>query len=269
MPTLKQNSERKQLIDEISKTLKNITNVENVIKYYWKVGVYAEKLIIEILGEEGCEFPVDIEKLAYKLGIEIEEEDLNENANIKILELNRKIGQLVIREDSYTEEKRVIIYVDKLAPPSSRRFAIANEIVHYLLHYDETKLYENYFIMPMCPTKEEEIAADIFSVLLLIPMRKFLSEFSRYVEYRIKNQKIPITTEEWLRYLSERSVLSEYYVAYGYQHLRGIGYWVYQAWHADEEQRKKINMKEEEQNEIIKWMEGYYTKDCEQWLFQD
>lgn len=269
MPTLKMNSERENLIKDISGILREIENAENVIKYYWKVGVYAEKLIINILGEEGCKFPVDIEALAYNLGIEIEEENLNENSNINICNLNRKIGQLVIREDSYTKEKRVVIYVDKLAPPSSRRYAIANEIVHYLLHYQDTKFYENYFIMPLCPTKMEEIAADIFSVFLLIPIRRFLVEFSGYVKYRVNSQKVPITTEEWLRYLSERSVLSDYYVAYGYQHLRAIGYWVYQAWNADEEQREAIKMTQEDKNEIIAWMTGYYDEEYEHWLFQD
>lgn len=270
MPTLHMRPERKELIDEISRILKEeIGNAGHIIKYCWKVGLFAEKLIISILGEEGCFFPVDIETLATELGIEIEERNLNEFQNENIRALNRKIGQLVIRKDSYTGQKSVTIYVDSMAPPSSRRYAIANEIVQYLLNYDAEKYYENYFIMPMCPMKMEEIAADIFSVFLLIPMRQFLVEFARYVKYRVSNQKIPITTEEWIRYLSERSVLSDYYVAYGYQYLRGIGYWVYQAKNADEKQIQKIKMSIEEKNEIIEWMSGYYTDECEEWLFQN
>ena len=122
--------------------------------------------------------------------------------------------------------------------------------------------------MPICPVKMEEIAADIFSVFLLIPMRQFVVEFAQYVEYRVNTQKVPISTEEWMRYLSERAVLSDYYVAYGYQYLRGIGYWVYQAYNAAEEQMKEIAMDEEEKKEIIEWMDGYYTKERSRWIFQ-
>lgn len=269
MPTLELKPECQQLIEEVVEILKKIGNVQHIIKYYWKAGYLAEKLLINVLGEDQDTFPVDIEAFAEKLGIEIEEENLNQFQNENVRELNRKIGQLVMRKDSYTNEKRVTIYVDRMAPPSSRRYAIANEIVHYLLHYDEEKYYENYFIMPMCPMKMEEIAVDIFSIFLLIPMRQFVTEFARYVEYRVNNQKIPITTEDWIRYLSERSVLSDYYVAYGYQYLRGIGYWIFQARNANEEQLSEIDMSIEEKNEILDWMYGYFTDECEEWLFQD
>lgn len=269
MPTNQIESERQGLIDAISRILKEeLGDAGHIIKYCWKVGMFAEKLIINVLGEENCTFPIDIEAIATELGIEIEETNLNEFQNENARVLNRKIAQLVIRKDSYTGLKSITIYVDNMAPPSSRRYAIANEIVQYLLNYDADKYYENYFIMPMCPVKMEEIAADIFSVFLLIPMRQFLVEFAKYVNYRVGNQKIPITTEEWIRYLSERSVLSDYYVAYGYQYLRGVGYWVYQAKNADEEQMKRIKMSMEEKNEIIEWVDGYYTEDCEKWLFQ-
>lgn len=268
MPTLEYNPERKELLKEISETLKEIGQAGHIVKYYWKIGRLAEQLIIQTLGEENCVFPIDIEALVKEFGIEVEDEFMDKFQNTNVRALNRKIGQLVIRKDSYTGEKSVIIHIDNKVPPSSRRYAIANEFVHYLLHYDEDRYYENYFIMPICPVKMEEIAADIFSVFLLIPMRQFVVEFAQYVEYRVNTQKVPISTEEWMRYLSERAVLSDYYVAYGYQYLRGIGYWVYQAYNAAEEQMKEIAMDEEEKKEIIEWMDGYYTKERSQWIFQ-
>lgn len=269
MPTLDINLERKILIEEIAGILKEINYTKHIIRYYWKVGQLAEKLILDVMGGERCDFPVDVEALAKKLGIAVETENLNEFQNRKIRSLNRKIGQLIIRRNSYTGEREVTIRVEKMAPPSSSRYAIANEIVHYLLHYDDEKYYENYFIMPMCPKTMEEVAADIFAVFLLIPMRQFLVEFSQFVKYEVENQNIPITTEEWIQHLSDRAVLSEYYVAYGYQYLRGIGYWVYQANNADSEQMQAIKMTKREKSDILEWVSGYYTKECEEWLFQD
>ena len=64
----------------------------------------------------------------------------------------------------------------------------------------------------------------------MIPMRNFLQELYDYVKYRIKEQSIPISTEEWIKYLSEKTGVSEYYVANGYQYLRSVAYWIYQAW---------------------------------------
>lgn len=157
MPTLDTNLERKILIEEIAGILKEINHTKHIIRYYWKVGQLAEKLILNVMGGERCDFPVDVEALAKNLGIAVETENLNEFQNRKIRTLNRKIGQLIIRRNSYTGEREVTIRVEKMAPPASSRYAIANEIVHYLLHYADEKYYENYFIMPMCPKTVEEV----------------------------------------------------------------------------------------------------------------
>ena len=87
-------------------------------------------------------------------------------------------------------------------------------------------------------------------------MRNFLQELYDYVKYRIKEQSIPISTEEWIKYLSEKTGVSEYYVANGYQYLRSVAYWIYQAWELKNTPEKlaEINMTEENQQEICKWI---------------
>lgn len=268
MPTYEWNEDQKELISEIYDKLRDITKAEHIIKYYWKAGLYAERLITRFLREPECKLPVDVEKLAEKMGISIEEDDLNEFSRNSARILNKKISQLVIRRDFYTNERVVTIYVDKMTPPSSRRYAIANQIAHFLFNYTEERCYENYFIMPMCPTKMEEIAADIFSIFLLIPIREFFQVFREYAKNMIETQKVPIITEEWIRHLAEKSVLSEYYVTYGYQYLRGIGYWVYQACKENVALREKSGMSREECIEIRKWAKEYYTEDMTKLLYQ-
>lgn len=297
-----ENSEEiKELIEEISIELRNINKANDIIQYYWKVGALAEKLIIAALGKENCQLPINIERIAQKLNINIEEEELNAFENVNIIRRNRKIGQLVIRKELFSADKKVTIYVDKMAPPSSKRYAIANEIAHYLIYKEEDSYYENYFIMPLCPKKREEIAIDIFSIFLLIPMREFFKEFTDYVQKRVETQKIPITTEDWMRYLSERALLSEYYVAYGYQYLRAVGYLIYEVNECasekrieeecigeeclmaeecseeecvnesciDEEYIERQDNEEELKRDIIGWSKENFTENTIKYLFQE
>lgn len=158
----------------IGELKENISKPQSLIKYYWEASCRADKLIRKVLGEEG-RFPVDVEQLAKKLGAQVEEEDLNEFSSWKCM--NRKIGQLEIGENSFSSRKVRAIFVDKKAPPSSQRYAIAHELVHYIIHYSDRDYYEAYCTMPMCPEDIEEVVADIFAIFLLIPVRYFLWSF--------------------------------------------------------------------------------------------
>lgn len=254
-----------------------------LIKYYWEASRKADQLIRIALGEKG-RFPVDVWKLAEMLGVQIVEEDLNEFSGWE--SMNRKIGQIEIGKNPFTDEKTYVIYVDKAAPPSSKRYAIAHELVHYIIHYDDNKdYYEDYCIMPMCPANIEEIVADIFAIFLLIPVRFFFVEFLEYVKRKMEEGRTPVTTERWIRYLAERSVVSDYYVAYGYQQLRYVAYWIYQAWkdkdkvkedNKDEDENKGKTadsedsniMTEEDKKQVQQETEGYYTEEMGKILFE-
>ncbi len=253
----------------IGELKENISKPQSLIKYYWEASCRADKLIRKVLGEEG-RFPVDVEQLAKKLGAQVEEEDLNEFSSWKCM--NRKIGQLEIGENSFSSRKVRAIFVDKKAPPSSQRYAIAHELVHYIIHYSDRDYYEAYCTMPMCPEDIEEVVADIFAIFLLIPVRYFFVEFLEYVKRKTDEGKIPVTTESWIRYLAERSMISDYYVAYGYQQLRYVAYWIYQAW-SDESTLGTIGtnqnvMADEDRKQIREETKNYYTEEMGEVLFE-
>lgn len=235
------------------------------VQYYWEASQKAEALIRVTLGEEGMRLPIDVEAVARALGIAVEEEDLN--AFVKENSINKKIGQIVIDEDFFTDKITTTIYVDENVSISSKRYAVAHEIAHYLIHYDKKDFYEDYCIMPMCPKDVEEILVDIFAIFLLIPLSLFFDEFKNYVSWRMEEKRTPVTTEDWIKYLAERSLLSEYYVAYGYQQLRYAAYWIYQAWYNDEK-NETVKMDEDSRKKIKKESRSYFTGEVVELLFQ-
>lgn len=260
--------ELKKVIKDIKNRLFEIINLKAnecyvLVKYYWKVSQQAEKLILATLGEEGYHFPIDVVALANKLGIFVVEENLNEFANKR--SMNRKIGQIEIFYDPFFHEKSITIYIDKMAAISSKRYAVAHELVHYILNYDTNDYYEDYCIMPMCPIDVEEIVADIFANFLLIPIRLFFDEFKKYVITQIEREKTPVTTEKWMDYLAERSLLSQYYVAFGYQQLRYVAYWIYQAHNSNE---CGDIMSDNEREEVINATKDYFDNSMDDLLFR-
>lgn len=285
------NEEFRNLIQGIAKNLSDRKKMKNSISYYCELGFQAEKLLKTVLGEDGCVMPVDIELLARKLGLQVKDKRLNpyleqvyysENEVFErggyaakvMTPINRRIGQLVIRNDVYTDSTEMIIYTDVAVPPSSKRYAIANEIAHFLVFKGEhlqddeenenkkfeSDTFESYFIMPMCPKQMEEVILDVFATFLLIPIEQFFREFSKFADNCRRIQDIPISTEEWIRYLSEKAILSDYYTACGYQSLRSVAYWIYQAHEADDDEIKKIGMTKTERKEIKKNTEYFDEK---------
>lgn len=235
------------------------------VQYYWEASQKAEDLIRVTLGEEGMRFPIDVEGVAEALGITVEEEDLN--AFVKKNSINKKIGQIVIDQNFFTDEVTTTIYLDENVALSSKRYAIAHEIAHYLIHYNKKIFYEDYCIMPMCPKDAEEILVDIFAIFLLIPLSLFFAEFKNYVSWRMEEKRTPVTTEDWIKHLAERSLLSEYYVAYGYQQLRYAAYWVYQAWYGDEK-NEAMRMDGKYRAKIRKKTNFFIAEEYAELLFQ-
>lgn len=242
---------------------------QTLIKYYWEASLKAERLIREALGESE-RFPIDIELLARKLGAQIVVEDLNELNWWR--SMNRKIGQIQIGENFFTKGKMKTIFVDKAAPVTSKRYVIAHELSHYIIHFDDKDYYEDYCIMPMCPADIEEAVTDIFAIFLLIPVRHFFVEFLEYVKNNTDRGEKTVATEHWIRYLAERSMVPEYYVAYGYQQLRYVAYWIYQAWNEEDsvwgKSRKQNVMSDEDKKQIRAETGDYYTEEMGDLLFE-
>lgn len=217
-----------EILEKIKVFLEKLIHEHNLVQYYWEASQKAEELILNFLGDKEFRFPVDVEKLALKMGVRIEEDKLDEFSGEK--DVNKRIGQIVMQEDFFQSRICATIYLEKSISPDAKRYAIAHELVHYIIHKNERNFYEDYCSMPLCPIKQEEIVVDIFATFLLIPVRLFFGEFYSYVQQRTQGDNVPIATEYWIHHLSERSLVPEYYVAYGYQQLRYVGYWIYRAW---------------------------------------
>lgn len=237
------------VLKEIKEFLDKLVHEKNLVQYYWEASKKAEELILCILGEENYHFPVDVERLARKLGIWVEEDRLDEFSGGN--DVNKRIGQILMQEDVFTGERYATIYIEKNISPATKRYAIAHELVHYIIHREDRNFYEDYCLMPMCPIRIEEIVADIFATFLLIPVRLFFEEFHSYVRQRTQQDNVPIATESWIRHLSERSLVPEYYVAYGYQQLRYVGYLIYWAWNYAGEKDDATEVQGNTQEELI------------------
>ena len=102
--------------------------------------------------------PVPVKRVAKHLGIKIDESDLGRDCS----------GVLVRQGD------RAVIGVNRLDHPNRRRFTIAHEIGHYLLHERETYVDTGYRVNfrdldSGSGTKSEEIEANRFAAALLMP----------------------------------------------------------------------------------------------------
>ena len=248
------NDELYTLLNKISVSLSSCFNKKSIASCYWCSNIYAEKLLEYCYGDKPLSLPINFHKIENKLKIFTGQVDMKDFSNDNIKRPNRKVSQLLIEKNPITQENEVIIYVDKNIPTLQKRYAVTNEIAKYILHINDKKIYEDYFVMPMLPVNSYDLIADIFSIFLLIPMKLFLDEFYEYVKYRSDTQKIPISTEEWIKYLAERAGVPEYYVAYEYQYLRSCAFWIYQALTADSEKLKEIRMTKTELKEIRNWI---------------
>lgn len=256
-------------IRETCKYYCSCLNKKSIAPYCWCSNIYAEKLLEYCYGDEPLSFPISLDKIENKLKIFTGQVDMKDFSNDNIKRPNCKVSQLLIEKNPITEENEVIIYVDKSIPTLQKRYAVTNEIAKYILHINDKKIYEDYFVMPMLPVNSYDLIADIFSIFLLIPMRVFVNEFYEYVKCRSDKEKTPISTEEWIKYIAERTGVPEYYTAYGYQYLRSCAYWIYQAWTVDSQKLKEIKMTKTEAKEIRNWISEEEFNKLKYLIYQD
>ena len=210
----------------MNKIIKNLTEFDGMINYV-KITEYTNELLDELLGKNRYELPIDIHDIVKRLGIEILELDLNQD-DMSSDQYNRVVGELSIRPQIFGNGQIKCIYLDSHTTLYTQRYALAHELCHYLINEQKKLFTDNYCIMPMLPVEVEELLADAFAIALLIPINAFLKEFFKYIEEEKENGKLPISTEDWLQYLSTSSKVSYHYVACGYQQLRCVSLWMYQ-----------------------------------------
>lgn len=137
----------------------------------------AKKLINERLVHNA---PVPVEEIADYLGINIEN---------KIFPPDSTIDAMMIRKG-----KHATIVVNDGHHHNRKRFSVAHEIGHFLLHanddlYIDKKVQEQLFVFTRTSAKKDsdEVEANQFAAELLMPSELVTRDFLRYIESRVEN----------------------------------------------------------------------------------
>ncbi len=119
----------------------------------------AKRLAKELHKQFGTKAPIDLEAIAHANRIDIRIENLEDEVS----------GMLVVRDGS------AVIGVNGRHHPNRRRFTIAHELGHYLLHRDDAR-----FFIDAAPvfyrsdqtaliSRDQELTANAFAAELLLP----------------------------------------------------------------------------------------------------
>lgn len=158
--------------------------------------------------------PVPIEKMAESLGLSVSTANLN-FANSR--KYNQRIGELVGTD----------IVIDENVDYNVGRFAIAHELGHYLWmikkeEYEELKEKDDsikvpQYSLPLLPSDTDELFADVYALLLLVPLEGVFKEFRAYLE---NIEEYPIDITEWWRTISKKADIPFHSVASGYSYIK-------------------------------------------------
>lgn len=214
-------NQKRDVVKIVEKGLYKIKKDNLIGRDYLLIATLAMSLLDNQL-EEGYEMPVNVEKIAKNIGIDVYYQALNRNGEEK--HKHNLVGTIYKRPNIVTQEITSSIIIDAESRRAQQRFALAHELAHYLIHSDNKLLQSGYYIMPMLFFDVEEMIADIFATFLLIPIPQFFQTFFTY----IKGQFEPVKTDDWLKYLSIVSEVPYEDVAIGYQNMRFVAAMLYQ-----------------------------------------
>lgn len=174
-----------------------------------KIAAEVEHLVYQFYQQENMqpEFPIDLGIITEHLGIVVEYESLNMGSMDQI---SRTLAILT------KQNKITHILVDNSVSYKTQRYAIANAIGRFLM---SEAVFESSYAIPLIPQSLEEIAADIIALYLLMPMTLFKDEFKGYLE---RANDHPLDVDMWLQYLSDRSQISPFNLAIGYQQMKQV-----------------------------------------------
>ncbi len=147
--------------------------------------------------------PVPVKRVAEHIGIKIELADLGEDCSA-----------VLVRNGP-----RAVIGINKTEPITRRRFSIAHEIGHFLLHKGETYIDKGYRVNfrdleSGSGTKKEEMDANAFAAALLMP--------APWVRAAFKKQPFDLTDDESLGKLAHKFKVSTLAMTYRLMKLRII-----------------------------------------------
>lgn len=184
-------------------------NVQVITKTYLHVAEIAEEIVEEYYGRRNKElhFPIDIDMIANEMGLKVEYRKLNEGSN----QFSRVLGKIEVNS------QKSMITVDNVVSYKTQRYAVAHAIGRFLLK--EGNILDSSYAIPLIPQDMEELKADVIALFLLLPKEVFKNEFVAYLK---KIEDCPLNVDEWLEYLSDKSQVTLFNLAIGYQQLKQV-----------------------------------------------
>lgn len=126
-----------------------------------------DAIIENLRMKTGLSFPEDnLVNLAKALGIEVYESNFTKHDNVDgFIEYPQK------------NTEKIKIYLNKNRPPERKKFTLAHELGHYVLHHDNKKMYRVDEVDYSKDDEEtkKETEANYFAASLLVPEEKLKS----------------------------------------------------------------------------------------------
>jgi Zn-dependent peptidase ImmA (M78 family) len=122
----------------------------------------AETIARQILKQGGYKPPIDITEIVLEHGLTLQEEQLEDNVS----------GMLMIHG------AHAMIGINEGHHPHRKRFTIAHELGHYMLHRDASDVFVDAFLRSERSSKgddPQEIEANAFAAELLMPKRQLIN----------------------------------------------------------------------------------------------
>lgn len=241
--------------------IKQILSDNSIGVDYAAICVLALEILEYALGEH-YDFPIDIQVIAEKIGVNVIYQPLNGTKLDKNRMVHKLVGTFFTRPSLVATAPISCIMIDSEANPAEQRYALAHELAHCLIHKEDKMYSSSYRVMPMLFRDMEEVVADIFAIFILIPLPIFLNKFYDY----IISQNEPVKTSEWLQYLSIIANVPYEDVAIGYQNIRYVFGMLYKIKNEErgidkfKEKIKRVAFEENAENELSEIAEKQVMK---------
>lgn len=212
-------------LNKLMKAVKEISDLHdrcfNLLKKYY--------------GEDKIKLPIDIERIADGMGIQIKyenlnfgERDINSNiAQLRYEELDGTVIKMILVDDRKGEKRDI-----KKDPLSNlEKYAVAYELGKIIMDGEDVKnsnmsvsdmnMNSMPYSLPKLSSDFKSFEYEMCAIFLLLPRDLFLDEFKTFIETATK---FPILMDEWISYLSKKTEIPNYQLINGYQFIKFCAY---------------------------------------------
>lgn len=196
--------------------------INNRVPYYKQIVEFVDNCLNEIHYEPIHEGPVNLESICTSYGINIEYLEFDDNNSNQ----SRILGRLVLlnyenKEKQDPSQQTTTIYIEKNSSYNLKRYTLAHELAHFLLHREDSDLVytDAQLSFPeIVDVEVEEIMADDIATVLLVPYNLFLEQVKDFkTKYEYESD---FDIDSFLMELSQKMQVPFYIVAYAYQFYR-------------------------------------------------